>query len=123
MGWLAKLFGQSVFDPTTRVIARFEGKAEGDHFPVGVGFSSTTDHEDLWQYLDRIAGPEGVSAGDAIRSENIPEMINWLGASQPDPCARALVRLLFDSQTKGFDYWSEGWINMFWSPGVPPKSV
>lgn len=122
MDWLKK-FRKPSIPPQVKIVARFQGRVEGDHNPVGIAVSGDAKPGEANEILPRILLADQTTLAEKLREEFIPEMNAWIQGQGADPTPRALLRLLSDSAARGEKLADQEAIVYFWTPGRPPKEV
>lgn len=122
MRWLKALLGSGI-PADTSVVARFEGRTEGEEHPKGTAVLNDYRPGELGPILDQVALADGQTLSARMKQEQIREMDRWLEGKGDDPLPRAILRLLGDMASRGEALCDQAGINAYWHPGKPPESV
>lgn len=122
MDWLKK-FRKPSIPPEVKIVARFQGRVEGDDNPVGAAVTGDAKPGEANELMPLIRLDDQTTLADRLREESIPEMNVWIQGQGADPIPRAILRLLADSASRNERLADQSAIVFFWTPGVPPREV
>ena len=120
MDWLKK-FRKPSIPPEIKIVARFQGRIEGEGVPVGLAVTGDAKPGEANELLPLIRLDDQTTLADRLLEEFIPELNAWIQGQGDDPIPRAILRLLADSSARGERLADQEAIVFFWIPGVPPK--